>query len=272
MRLNAFFQLAQTLERLMELLTRYDKKLNVTLSSIKAVNARVKDPDEELRQRTRDFLSALAPFQKADKLKVLNLDDDPAQDMITLCAQQRIKNRILVLTQDKNLARHLKTLNQQKSVEGNKIQIKRSNKYGYLSPVEDPPVPVPVPFPPNRFVICANVRAGEDSLLNMTITPSENDIVYITPEAAGNGIRLEEKLGQGGEGAVYRTNTPYVAKIYQPSCCTAYRKKKIDMMVRIIGHNEKLKKESEQYHICFPESPLYNQNGEFVGYLIIFIN
>lgn len=74
-------------------------------------------------------------------------------------------------------------------------------------------------------------------------------------------------LGQGGEGVVYKTRkTPWkdnlVAKIYHPQERTTLREPKIRYL---IDHTPSAASSSGA---IFPEQPLYNQAGEFVGFLM----
>ena len=72
-------------------------------------------------------------------------------------------------------------------------------------------------------------------------------------------IKLLKLLGQGGEAAVYTTNTEYVAKIYNQDKITRRKEAKIRLMVS---------KHIEYAGICYPQEILYNTNNEFVGYLM----
>ncbi|EAY27870.1 protein kinase domain [Microscilla marina ATCC 23134] len=74
-------------------------------------------------------------------------------------------------------------------------------------------------------------------------------------------------LGQGGEGVVYKTrnarlNGNFVAKIYHPQERTDLREPKIKYLIE---HAPQLEVTNSA---IFPEQPLYNQAGEFVGFLM----
>lgn len=75
----------------------------------------------------------------------------------------------------------------------------------------------------------------------------------------GQSVILGTMLGQGGEGSVFKTNTPYVAKIYKPEKTTSHRMTKIQAL---------LDKGLDFPGICIPKAILYNSKKEFVGYLM----
>lgn len=74
-------------------------------------------------------------------------------------------------------------------------------------------------------------------------------------------------LGQGGEGVVYKTKShqtkeELVAKIYHPKERTATREPKIN---HLIAHAPKL---TDNSSAIFPEEPVYDQKGNFIGFLM----
>lgn len=76
---------------------------------------------------------------------------------------------------------------------------------------------------------------------------------------------LTEKLGEGGEGAVYRTDEPsLVAKLYKTP--TAAAERKIQSMLK---HSINLKSPGGIPIITWPQDILY-QNGRFAGYIMPF--
>jgi hypothetical protein len=73
-------------------------------------------------------------------------------------------------------------------------------------------------------------------------------------------VKLVSPLGNPGmEGAVYETNTEYVAKILNSKSLTLWKKAKIEALIN---------KKMDKVGICFPTDVLTNSSGEFVGYLM----
>ena len=95
-----------------------------------------------------------------------------------------------------------------------------------------------------------------DKRLAVTKVSRSGDVLH-TPK--GTSIRLASVLGEGGEGAVYATNTPFVAKVYKPEKTTSHKLEKIQAMARA---------GVKFPGISLPLVPLYNSRNEFVGYLM----
>lgn len=105
------------------------------------------------------------------------------------------------------------------------------------------------------FRTCTKISTLPDTQNPVSHIPIEGEEVLTT-----NGtVKLVKQLGAGGEGIIYTTNTPYVAKIYKKEKNTKRRMEKIRLM---------LSKPIDCEGVCFPKAPLFNKNKEFVGYLM----
>ena len=249
------------LTRLTPLLDQEEKKINIPYSIAKFIEDWSKDASNPQRSAVcREVSLMLSKLYEEKRLVLRSTGDDlnTQQDMITFCSHFRMRAPLLVITQDQKLARDLMTLNNQRSAEGKKITIVRINKYGYLSVMRNTPDDLGKHYD-GPIRIAKKVRSGADRQLPVSVLPSEGGNVFRSPEAGAESIRLTELLGTGGEGSIYRTDTPDVAKIFKPECCTAYRLEKIQRMI-----DAKLSYPG----ICFPKAILYNERGEFVGYLM----
>lgn len=243
----------QAMSNLVPLLEKYGKKLFIPDSVMRLLKQKSADAsDPQQAKFCADYYDALCRMVKVGRAQIRTFnagDSTPAQDLLTACAHFRIKYPLLVLTQDTRLAKDLLMLNRQNSASGKNITVKRVNKHGFLSNVID--------TTPVKTV--RTVRQEPDRQLPVSVFPQSGDCVYDNLQGMGP-ILLDSEIGSGGEGTIYSTNTPYVAKIYKPECCTAHRQEKIMKMI----------KAGLQYEgICFPISMLYNQYGEFVGYLMM---
>ena len=104
--------------------------------------------------------------------------------------------------------------------------------------------------------IMLQVSAIPDDKISIRQIPREGDML----RAADAGIvRLKQRLGGGGEADIYATDTECVAKIYKAGQMTQRKKAKIELMLR---------KNLSCQGICLPSAMLYNNDGEFVGYLM----
>ena len=238
------------LEHALPLLKHYGKQLCIPYSALAQMSAWAKtNPDKDLRKRCAKRLRGLLELQKQNMIDVREKKgmENPAQEILTFCAYFRMSYPLLVITQDISLAKDALKLNQQQSSNGKTILVKKIDENGYLSDLG------------RKIWIAEKPRAGQDEPLSVTNLPKESDTVIAVLRQGGKPLQLTEHLGHGGEGTIYRTNTPYVAKIYKPECCTAYRKEKIQVM---------LEADLSFPGICFPRALLRNQQGEFVGYLM----
>lgn len=246
----------QALQFMLPLLKKYNKKLYISYSVLYQMMEMAKDTSDLQRAKIcQQRANALKKLQEIGLVDIRAFSKDnennPARDLVTACAHFRITNPLLVLTQDKKLAEDLTRLNYQRAASGKSVTVKRVNKYGYFSNI--------IGRPGKAFYISSEIRQEPDYQLLIMLMPKAGDSVYSEPGCKGE-IRLEEEIGSGGEGTIYQTNTPYVAKIYKEGCCTAYRQEKVLRMIE--AH-------LEYEGICFPVSALYNRNGEFVGYLMM---
>ena len=111
-------------------------------------------------------------------------------------------------------------------------------------------------LPEECFNICENVTNVNMDVIPVRHIPKEGDVAYTI---ANVEIHILEEIGRGGEGCVYKTNSPFLAKIYKPDHITNRIKGKIELM---------LSKRIECDGICYPVAALYNKYKEFVGYLM----
>lgn len=244
--------------RIAPLLVNSSKKINISKSVLNELKKIAKDTsDIEKAELAIHHYNLLGELYKKNLLVIRDSNHESennyTKDLIMSCSHFRMQQSLLVITQNEDLARDLMLINEQRSANGKTITVKKINKYGYLSNTIDKPKSS------KPFQICSVLRSGEDKKIPVSMIPKENDIVYTSSECKG-AISLLKEIGNGGEGTIYKTNTPYVAKIYSKDCCTEYRFEKITKMI-----NAKLEYEG----ICFPIGILYNCYGQPIGYLML---
>ena len=221
-----------------------------------------------LASRARQVVKDINVMIKAGYVQLFGDNTDNFADnvFLTIFSQKRINNKLLLITQDNALAQDLLNLNKSKSVKGFPIVVKRLNRAGKLdnfiwqqnSSSETGTVPQnSIPdSQQNSFRVCKSVTSIPDSPININNVPQERDNVYTE---SGKSIRLLSKVGSGGEGTIYSTDTQYVAKIYLNGKNTKRKKAKIDLL---------LSKHPQFDGICFPVEKLYNNRNEYVGFLM----
>lgn len=96
-----------------------------------------------------------------------------------------------------------------------------------------------------------------NELLDVDGEIQEGSVVF---DETGRAITLGKELGSGGEGKVYECSLDdKVVKIYHKDKITATRKDKLTLMLKNNPQNSK---------ICWPEGLVFNENKQFVGYIM----
>lgn len=189
-------------------------------------------------------------------------------------AKHRLNHKLLLITQDGDLAEDILNLNNIKSAKGYPVSVKRINKFGYLSNFnfdintnknnsnssnftkqdlsvqDDDEIPEEEKFELKREIYKIN-----NDKINVKSIPDVGDYVL----CSNRKIKLLSCIASGGEGSVYQTDTPYVCKIYKKEKIEKSKIEKIKLMIS---------KKINFKGICWPVEIVYNQYNEFVGYLM----
>ncbi|MCI6732705.1 MAG: hypothetical protein MR487_10360 [Lachnospiraceae bacterium] len=241
---------------------------------------RVKDNKPELTVIYKEVYNILFHMSQQKLLVICGDASDIGHAdnvFLTQFTRLRMKGRMLLITQDRGLTADILNLNNQRSSSGDPILVQRINRYGYLSK------PAELRTGDNGASgSCNNIyhkpvhTTGDNRnrrnhplfKTGQTVTslstdpvpgiriPEEGEYVFT---GSGKRIILQKRLSNGGEGTIYRTNVPQVAKIYFAEKNNEFRRAKLERMVRnSINHT----------FVCWPEELLYNQDRQFVGYLM----
>lgn len=255
------------------LLQIYNMKIIVLLRSLDELEKHSKNKNKpELMKDANNCIKVMNQLMSAGYIEVRGESTDNFADNVfqVVFTKFRMTHNLLLITQDNDLAKDILALNDNRSVKANPVQVKRINKYGFLSDFNwngkinnteskrknNGKKTIELDLNPDEvFKICTVITKLPDTRINIYKMPFENEIVY-TPQGS---VRLTKQLGVGGEAAVYETNTPYVAKIYKKENITTRKYEKIKLM---------LTKEIDCTGICYPVAILHNSNKEFVGYLM----
>ena len=252
------------------LLNKYNNKIIIPIRCIEEVEKHSKNEnDVELAQKAQSCIKKINQLLEAGYVDIRGEKTDNFADNVfqVVFTKFRMNHKLLLITQDNNLAKDILALNENKSVKANEVKVKRINKYGFLSEfywkdsqeaaeekkkqrnnrvelVED-----------ELFRVCSEVTTISDDKIKVSEFPTAGSSVYTYK----GSIKLIKELGKGGEATVYLTNTPYIAKIYMKDNITVRKYKKIQLM---------LSKKIECEGICYPVEILYNSKHEFIGYLM----
>lgn len=255
-----------------DLLSRYQNKIIIPLRSIEELQKLGANIDKpELAKNAKKCLKVLEWLKNEGFVEIRGEQNDNFTDNViqVVFTKFRMTHKLLLITQDNDLAKDIIALNDNKSVKANPVHVKRINQYGFLTDfkwnmkngvsktnkIQNDEEDVDGD---EVFQICKSVTTLDDSRLAVSHIPTENEIVYL-PGVPNGSLKLGSKIASGGEGIIYTTNTPYVAKIYKKENNTKRKYEKIKLM---------LSKEIKCEGICYPVAALYNSSQEFVGYMM----
>lgn len=247
-----------------------------------------KAPDNPNFNRTaRHAKHRIIKLQSEGLVRVLGDKNDNFADNVfqTVFTQYRMKYNLILITQDKNLADDIMRISESKAVTVNtRILVRRINKHGYLSFIENPkvdgakqPANKPVtnatprnverkpaetsqPISEDEIFAHANTITVTSGMVSVSVYPKEGE--YVTAERGGNRkqVKLVKEGNSGGEGTIFQTDIPnVVAKIYKPGKVDRAKFEKLKLMMT---------KNINCEGVCFPIAMLYNSKDEFVGFLM----
>lgn len=212
---------------------------------------------------------------------------------ITQFTRHRMTYNLLLITQDADLGADIRNLVNQRSVQrGKKIHVRRIDGGGNLFPQDGKkphtkrtdsaraqtdgdrrphgghehtagqrPAPQRTDSRSSAMTTVRKtvVTAIADDPLPAAHIPIEGEMVFRVQNGVPERVRLGKEIGKGGEGRIYETGTPYVAKIYARDCLTVRRREKIRRMLSC---------SISCAGICWPIAELSDKSGNFVGYLM----
>lgn len=183
---------------------------------------------------------------------------------IAVATKFRLQYDMLLITQDRNLAKEFEAVGSSKAVKHTKdIIARRINSHGFISPLNNDAASPSASSAPHdshvatseKFRVLNRITSIPDKRLPVRDIPGAGDTV----NTSKGTMRLTDLIASGGEGAIYGTNSPSVAKIYKAEKLTTRRRDKIMLM---LSHR------AECPGVCWPTEALTNSAGEFVGYLM----
>lgn len=269
---NAFWS------RVVPILQRERKKIIVPFRVYEEVKKFAENPalcvqkgDPNLNRNAKAVLNNIARLQKANVVDIFGDSHDNFADNVfqTVFTQFRLKYNLMLITQDNNLAQDILDIGKSKSVQTkNRILVERIDKDGCLGTfhftrpqyagqnISGERTQIP---DDERFAFATSVRKV-DGILTVSSIPTEGSEVIVELKGKRNRIQLFKALSSGGEGTIYTTNCAgIVAKIYKREKIDRAKLEKLHLMVE---------KNIVCQGVCFPHALLYNQQQEFVGYVM----
>ena len=255
---------------LIELLVKNNGKVFVALRVIEEVKK--KSVDEKLKTSAFRALDFIEEMQAKGVVDIRGDVTDNFADNVfqVVFTKFRIAHKLVLITQDVKLAEDINKLNNISSVKGQPIHVHKISQYGFLgsfffdstqknSQLSEKKTRQVTPKNDvtDKFKLSSEVTLINDKHLNPSFIPVKGDKVFGTGNVE---VELRAQISEGGEGIIYETNTPHVAKIYKKEKNTLLRYEKIKLMT-----SKRLSFEG----ICYPIDVLLNKNQEFVGYLML---
>lgn len=254
---------------LIELLVKHQSKVFVAFRVIEEIKK--KSSDDKLKTLAFRALAFIEEMQAIGVVDIRGDANDNFADNVfqVVFTKFRIAYKLVLITQDVNLAKDINNLNSISSVKGQPIHVHKISQYGFLGSFffdstqkntqlsEKKPKQVkPKNDVIDKFKLSSKIILINDKHLNPSFIPVTGDKVSGTGNVE---VELRARISEGGEGIIYETDTPYVAKIYKKEKNTLLRYEKIQLMT-----SKRLSYEG----ICYPIDILFNKNKEFIGYLM----
>ncbi len=266
-------------EHIKPYLRKYDKKIIIPYRCYEELVKKTRDSqNQELQKTANERLLFLKQLEDDSFIKIRGEKSDNFADNVFLSVftKFRLQYNLLLITQDNNLARDILNLNNSTSQKSTHIiKVRRVNEYNYLGKFSWDKIPknqgdsgkksvkpsttvIETETAPQEdiFNICTKVTTISDDIVQVSHIPTQNEVVYTEQHAE---LKLLNKIAAGGEGILYETNTPFVAKVYFKDKNTKRRIEKIKLM---------LTKKVDCKGVCYPVAALYNKEKQFIGYLM----
>ena len=118
------------------LLRQYQNKIIIPLRSIEELQKHESNTrDSELAKNAKNCLRLMKKLINAGFVEIRGEQGDNFADNVfqVVFTKFRMTHKLLLITQDNDLAKDIIALNSNKSVKANPVQVKRINQYGFFS-------------------------------------------------------------------------------------------------------------------------------------------
>ncbi len=235
-------------------------KFIIPKSVINEINRLQHHDSDETKKSAMRAAKMVTKMNEEGLIEVRGESTDRLADNVfqTVFTKFRMDHNLMLITQDHNLGREIRALDNSQAVRTDKkILVKRINGGGRIMNFTVPQrnFSKSSSIPENeRFEQGKQVVKFEDNLLPVRYVPGEGDTVFM---GNGESVVLKNVLGDGGEGTVYLSDRGMAVKIYKKEKLTKEKCQKIKLM---------LSKDIRCEGVCWPTNIIYNNHREFVGY------
>ena len=283
-------------QHLVPTLRQYGIHLIVAKAVVDELNRNAVSTNAAKARRSEKAKDVVTGLIDANEANIFGEERDSFPDNLFLgiFTQLRLKYRLILITQDRKLAKDILSLNHSSAVNRiHGIDVFRIGNLGdpmrwkldpnspdgvtyHLASSTDGFASVNSTSPPrsrskprtrpksrtrpkprtNPFNLSQRTTQLDETQVSVKLIPSQGDTVK---DKEGNSLHLGTEIGRGGEGLVYATDSKLVCKIYQRDRLKRLTLDKLELMTSRTIHNPS---------ICWPVSLAYNSRAESVGYLM----
>ena len=247
-------------------LVKHGNRLLISNASMRELLSKATYVGEDSERLTL-LVKELAQLRQRGLVMVCGDDSEPMEHNAILkqLVDYLTCRSVLLITQSSKLARDVQErINTLESVRGHRVEVRRVNQHGYLSPYHASresdqshkvsPVPVYI-CPASRQKVTASRVRNTVTRLPDAVIPEVGG--YVKSAESGR-LLLKERLGRpGGEGTVYDLGDGTAAKLFHNHTRTVERREKLSEMVHM---------RVERSGVCWPTELLYSERGEWLGY------
>lgn len=261
--LKAFWQ------HITPLLKQYRKKIILPFCIVNEITKQANTNDKIAQNLAKEAIKLISILRDGQSIDIFGNKNDSIDNIFnTVFTKFRNYYTMLLITRNDRLAKDILALNNQNAgkeiaaciisndgfLEAPKIN-KMQNIINTIKNVILPKDNKQETLQPFKIGVTPTAISN-DVILSNRVIPKNNDFVFTSNKEK---IQLKNEIGQGGEGAVYETNTQYIAKIYYKYKITKRIYEKLQLMIsrKVVFSG-----------ICFPVEILLNAHNEFVGYLM----
>lgn len=224
---------------------------------------------KQQRKTANNAINIIKNYKRYDLISIQGEESDSFADNLFLAVftKFRMKYDLCLITQDLGLSEDILKLNKKSSSVNRGIKriivARISDRKHELKVYKRNPKPYVKRSEKNyhqnkiiKFKIYDKPINPNKSSMKCSKIPVTNDFVK---SKKFKNIQLIQEISKGGEGIVYLTNNDLVCKIYKKNKLKQNKYDKLKLMV-----NNPINRKG----ICWPKDLIYNENDEFVGFLM----
>lgn len=168
-------------------LEKYQAKVIIPFRSVEELQKHAANKeDADLARRSNNTLKILVQLRNAGYIEIRGEKTDNFADNVfqVVFTKFRMTHKLLLITQDRDLARDILSLNESKAVRAYPVHVQRVNRYGFLSGFkaneeQSRPAGEKESMEPDEiFKVCDSVTAIADTPMGVSHIPGQQECTY----------------------------------------------------------------------------------------------